>query len=289
MTALVERLSTLAGEAGCWSIAPDEVAALLGVDQVGFWRAVHEVRDRISFSDAIDGWSQDTVGELVTVVERIAGSGFEQAMTESGLFLPCTLGIELIEELLFRARRLAAAHEVRTEELGGMLRHTGSVRAAVAIYLDAYVDIEALIDGCAESFRTLRGLPALGRATAARYLRAMIARHALDRRSLVAGLEERLRLAAALLGFVDPEDRSRAGEAPDPGGRRVASRQAWARRALGVEGTSYTAETLRSRYRRLMMRYHPDANPSGLERCKDVNAAYALLMEAAGPGAAPAS
>jgi hypothetical protein len=117
----------------------------------------------------------------------------------------------------------------------------------------------------------------------------MIARHALDRRSLVAGLEERLRLAAALLGFVDPEDRSRAGEAPDPGGRRVASRQAWARRALGVEGTSYTAETLRSRYRRLMMRYHPDANPSGLERCKDVNAAYALLMEAAGPGAAPAS
>ena len=29
---------------------------------------------------------------------------------------------------------------------------------------------------------------------------------------------------------------------------------------------------------RLMMRLHPDVDPSGLERCKDVNAAYSLLI-----------
>jgi DnaJ-class molecular chaperone len=26
-----------------------------------------------------------------------------------------------------------------------------------------------------------------------------------------------------------------------------------------------------------MMRHHPDVDPAGLERCKDVNAAYAIL------------
>ena len=38
------------------------------------------------------------------------------------------------------------------------------------------------------------------------------------------------------------------------------------------------ADALRTRYRQLMMRHHPDVDPSGLERCKDVNVAYALLI-----------
>ena len=28
----------------------------------------------------------------------------------------------------------------------------------------------------------------------------------------------------------------------------------------------------------MMMRHHPDVDPSGLERCKDVNVAYSLLI-----------
>jgi hypothetical protein len=32
-----------------------------------------------------------------------------------------------------------------------------------------------------------------------------------------------------------------------------------------------------------MMRHHPDVDPSGLERCKDVNVAYSLLIEEAAP------
>ena len=38
------------------------------------------------------------------------------------------------------------------------------------------------------------------------------------------------------------------------------------------------SDALRTRYRQLMMRHHPDVDPSGLERCKDVNVAYALLI-----------
>jgi hypothetical protein len=281
LTALVERLAELTDDSGAWSISSEEVLALLGVDPVLFWRSVHGVRDRIGFADAIDGWSQDTAGDLVTVLESIYGHRAEEALTRAGLFIPWSLGVGLIEELLFRARRLSAAHELCTDELEAMLRHTGSVRGAIEIYLDAHVDMEALIDGCADSFRIMEELPPVGSVTAAAWLRRMFARHVLDRRSLLVGLAERLRLAAALLGFIDPEDRARAQQANGAGGSGESPRRSWARKVMGFSQAAFTAESLRARYRQLMMRHHPDADPTGLERCKDVNIAYSLLISEA--------
>jgi hypothetical protein len=105
----------------------------------------------------------------------------------------------------------------------------------------------------------------------------MFARHILEERSLLAGLEERLRLAAASLGYGDPDD-PRSGESRGGGTTRVSRNHAWAARVMGLQGNGHTAEDLRQCYRRLMMRYHPDVDPTGLERCKDINAAYALLI-----------
>jgi hypothetical protein len=145
------------------------------------------------------------------------------------------------------------------------------------------VDLDSLVDGCAESFRVLQGMPAVGRATARRYLQRMFARHVLDRRALLAGLEERLRLAAAQLGFIDPEDRARAADASESAGPQDSARQTWAKKIMGIGGLAVTPDDLRARYRQLMMRHHPDVDPSGLERCKDVNVAYSLLIEEAAP------
>jgi hypothetical protein len=284
MAGLVEILSARASENAEWKISADELATVLGLDQVPFWRAVHAVRDRISFTDAIDGWTHESAGDLVTVLEGLVGGAPEDDLTRAGLFMPYKLGVALIEELHFRARRLAAGHEVREEELGAMIRHAGSVRAAIGIYLEAHVDLESLVDGCAESFRVLQGLPPRGRATAARFLQWMFARHVLDRRALLAGLEERLRLAAATMGFVDAEDRARRSGSERAEGGRISARRAWALRIMSLSRDGYTAEELRASYRTLMMRHHPDKDPGGLERCKDVNAAYAFLTGEAAPG-----
>lgn len=278
LTPLIERLTGLADDNGGWAISPEETANLLGIEQVPFWRAVHEVRDRTAFAEAIDGWTADSVGDMVTVLELLLGAGTETELARAGLFVPHPLGIELTEELLFRARRLSAGHEVRTDELEAMLRYTGSVRGAIEIYFDAHVDLDALVDGSAESFRVLRGMPAVGRSTAKRYLRRMFARHVLDRRSLLAGLEERLRIAAAQMGFTDPEDQARGGDSSTTGQSRSSALRAWAQRVMGVNGKVWTPDDLRARYRLLMMRHHPDVDPSGLERCKDVNVAYSLLI-----------
>jgi len=288
LSALTRHLAdSVAETGGQWKISPEQLATLLGLDQVTLWRTVHAARDRIGFADAVDGWTQDTVGDLLTVLEALYGAQAEQELTRAGLFLPWSLGIGLIEELLFRCRRYAAAHPVATDELESMLRHTASVGKSISIYLAAHVDVEPLVDECAESFRVMNGLPREGAVTAAAWLRRMLDRHVLDRQNLVIGLVERLRIAAAQLGFIDPEDQRRMDEAEEEsagsargsrGNHRQPTRRAWACKVMGFSAARFSAEALRARYRELMMRHHPDADPTGLERCKDVNVAYSLLI-----------
>jgi hypothetical protein len=278
---LVSLIGARADDTGAWDVSADEAASVLGVEQVRFWRAVHEARDRISYGDAIDGWTQGSVGDLVTVLEGLGCAVAEEEMSRAGLFLPHELAVELGEELAFRAQRFCSGHEVRTDELEAMIRHAGSVRAAIAIYFTEHVDLDSLIEGCAEGFRVLQGLPLVGQATAARCLRTLLARHVLDREALFLGLRDRLRLAAARMGFTDPEERARTRWAGRGGSEPTGAeaRLQWARRVMGC-GDAPDIEELRARYRSLMMRHHPDVDPRGLELCKDVNAAYALLMPA---------
>jgi hypothetical protein len=290
LSALVARIASLADPAGCWTIRSEEVARLVSADPVRFWREVNGLRHRISFGEAIDGFTQDTVGDLVTVLESLVGDGIEEALRRAGLFLPHRYGVELTDQLIYAARRFAAAHEIHTDELLAMIRYAGSVHAAIGIYLGEHVDLGGLVASCAESFRAMQGLPGIGAVTAARYLRRMFDRHVLDRRGLFTLLEERLRLAAAQAGHVDPEERKREnregagragrGERAETPAARRGKRRTWALRVMGFAGTDGAPDTdaLRSRYRKLMMRHHPDVDPSGLERCKDVNVAYTLLI-----------
>ena len=102
---------------------------------------------------------------------------------------------------------------------------------------------------------------------------------------ILVGLEERIRIAAAQMGFIDPEDRPRGGQEEMPNASREPARRAWARKVMGFGQAPLSAEDLRARYRQLMMRHHPDADPAGLEKCKDVNVAYSLLISEAAANA----
>lgn len=276
LSLLVLRITARAEDTGDWAVSSEEVMEALGVTPEQFWRAVHGARNRIAFPDAIDGYTQETVGDLVTVLETLAGQNAEEVLVKAGLFIPHRLGVELAAQFLQDAGRFAAAHVVRREELSAMHRHAGSVRGAVEIYVNEYADLDALREISAESFRTMQGMPDVGHATAARYIRKLFERHILDRRSVIAVLETRLREALEGLGYVDPDSREGQGGARPATG--ITGRRAWARKVFGFDDRSIPPAELRARYRKLMMRHHPDVDPRGLEKCKDVNAAYSLLV-----------
>jgi hypothetical protein len=297
LESLTRIIASRMDEDGSWRITSDETMAALGVAPVEYWRALHCLREKIHFFDAVDGFSQDSVGELVTLAEQLAGPTAEAAMVGAGLFLPHPARGELAAELLARADAFSASHVIGDEELASMLRYTGSVRRTLGLYLDEHADLDILVEESARAFAEARGMPAAGARTAARFLRELFSRHIMEKGALFASLERRLRQAAGRLGFADPEEHetrdqgaggrgSRADGREGGGARpvRAHGRLAWARGVLGLPDGETGSDTLRRRYRELIMRYHPDVNPSGLERCKDITAAYSVLAARAVEG-----
>lgn len=274
---LARTIAARVDENGAWSLSSDEAIACLGIAPVDYWRAVHGLRDRVGMFDAVDGFTQDSVGDLVTITEGLFGQRAEQAMAEAGVFIPHPHRVDLLADLFSRAESRAAAHEIRDEELTAMVRFAGSLAGALRIYLDEYADPALLIAQAAEAFAASHGSGEPGRASAARFLRELLSRHIVDRRALFAGLERRLHEAADRLGFADPREEHGRGS-------RTVGRMAWAREVLGLATGPVAYDTLRRRYRELIMRFHPDVNPAGLERCKDITAAYSLLAARAGEG-----
>ncbi len=275
---LVERLDGIVERDGQWRIATDDLIVILGMQTATFWQKVQPLRGRIDFLEAVDGFCQDSVGDLVTVLEGLGLEGVEEALTRAGVFLPYPIRAELLEELLFAARRRAAAHEIQEEELAAMLRFTRDVSAAVTLYLQEHVDLSTLLEECAESFCIIRGMRPLGARTVRWYLSSLFTRHIVEKRTLLAGLEARLRLAAALMGYSSAEEQSESESSRGAGGNGRPARTDWALRVMGIPGGRISKTELRSRYRQLIMQYHPDVNPAGLERCKDITAAYSLLI-----------
>jgi hypothetical protein len=284
-------------DAGTWRITSDEAITALGVPPVEYWRALHSLRERVHFEDAVDGFTQDTAGELVTLAEQLAGPRAEPVMVGAGLFLPHPLRGELAAELLARAESFSAGHSVNEEELLAMLRFTGSVRRTLGLYLDEHTDLEAMIAESAAAFARSRGMASAGTATAARFLRELFSRHIMEKAALFSRLEQRLRQAARGLGFADPQEQepgsgeaagqgARAGRSQGSGARRdrAGGLLSWARGVLGLPAGPVGSKELRRRYRELIMRFHPDVNPSGLERCKDITAAYSVLAARAAEG-----
>jgi hypothetical protein len=285
--ALAQFISSRIDPEGRWSLTSDEAIARLGLDPVDFWRAAHLLRNRVGFLDAVDGFTQDTVGDLVTITETVFGSEAEEALSRAGAFIAHPQRLELMEGLFSRAEGFAEAHQIIDEELASMIRFGGSIGMALPIYFDEHADLSRFIEETAEAFAESRGMPEPGIFTAARFLRELFSRHIVDRQALFTGLERRLRAAARRLGFAEPwqdeqdDERTRTGQAGGGGGR---GRLSWARKVLDLPPVPVAFETLRRRYRELIMRYHPDVNPSGLERCKDITAAYSVLASRAQEG-----
>ena len=127
-------------------------------------------------------------------------------------------------------------------------------------------------------------LPDLALANARAVLRLFFDRHVLRRRSIFGSLHEAFRRAAAEAGFADDsgDHRRQRARREEPAVPRTAVDLA--RRAMGLGSGPLTARGLKARYKELMKRFHPDVNPRGLQRCQEINAAYATLSELAVAG-----
>lgn len=285
---VVERIRDMAAAQGTWELRSGEVAALLGIEETELCRRVYaaslQKRSVLELSAATGSFGPDSVPELLALLELFYGGQAERDLERAGLFFPHERRVDIQETFLSVAARRLSAHVPEEATFSAMLRTFGKFEAARDAYLRELPSVDELVREAVEAYcrgRTF-GIPALARGAVEGTLRLLLARKVLSLDAVLGPVLERLRAQALREGYLRERPRPEAEAEPEDRRAARAARER-AQAVLGLQGRRLTPELLRAQYRRLMKRFHPDVNPSGLERSKQINAAYALLCAAVAP------
>ena len=270
---LIDSLKLYADEEGNWAVPTDDLIGLLALDTAAFFQTLYAIRDKIFFSDAIDSFHNGNAGDLVTLLEQYYGDSAEAALSTSGLYLPQVFRIELMDCFLSHAHDFLMNHSIRFPDFHSMLAATRSFDRAVGLYFQEYVSIDAIMAGAVSIFAEIKGYDAIGSRTSMCYLAELFTRHILTRNGIFSSLTEQLMDYARSHNFFPKSERKKVG---------VEKKIQSAREIMGLDGVHLTTSELKNRYKALIKLYHPDVNPDGLERCKDINNAYAFLLSYTG-------
>ncbi len=287
---MIARIAELEAGGRAWSLRASELRGLLGLSSADFHRRLYAAQaagNRLVGLGSVEGlFSQENVGELVSLLELFCGPGVEQPLQRAGVFFPQPEQVEIMGCFLGETGEALARHRLEEKEFSAMLRAFGSFERAREVYREEYFPLDELLERAAGRYCAglSFGLPELGRVNVRRLLEFFFRRHVLETESLFASLYERLHEQAVREGYAEPPPRAeeRAGRRADR--RRADTPAQQARRLLGLEGGTLDLRRLKSRYKTLMKIYHPDLNPQGLRRCQEINAAYALLASGLASG-----
>ena len=283
---VVDRIRAQSAGGAPWHLTADELVSLLGIEPAELYRRVYAAslkeRPLLELGAATGSFGPESSGELVALLELFYGVEAERRLDEAGVHLSHERRVELQETFLSVGARVFGSHHLDAETFSSMLRAFGGYERARDAYLAEVAGEESLIQEAAELFCARRRFasPELARSTAAWTLRLFFRRKVLSLEEAASPLIHKLRAQAAREGYVREQGpgTARPDAVPDD---TAAARE----RALGVmelAGRRLTPELLRVQYRKLMKRFHPDLNPDGLERSKEINSAYALLSSALG-------
>jgi hypothetical protein len=295
---IIDRVLSQAGSGRPWSVSASEVASLLGIEDAELCRRIYaaslEPRAILDLSAATGTFGPESVPELLAVLELFYGRSAERDLEHAGLFFSHERRVDMLEAFVSVASRLVTAHVVDEPKYSAMLRTFGGYEAARDVYLAELPSVEDILAQAVDAFCRGRsfGIPELARDTVAATLRTFLRRKVLSIDDVLAPLLLRLRAQAEREGFVQARRRPGRLDGEAPGASTMDAARAErtrALRAMEMQGQKVTADVLRSRYRSLMKRYHPDVNPKGLERAKEINAAYALLVAALAVDPSPAA
>ena len=279
---LVGRIGALEEAGGAWSLEAEEVRGLLGVGPEEFLRRIYAA-DRgghplVELGSATSRFSQDKIWEFVALVELFCGPGTEERLQDAGIFFTHPEQLEILGTFVAACSRAVREHAADGDEFSAMLSAFGSFERARTCYLEEHFRLDSLVEEAVEQYCAARsfGIPGLARRNARGLLGYFFQKHVLEPRDLFAGVSAILFEQAVREGYAE-QPREEQGEAEGAARRgRVPDRLEQARRVLGLEDGPVTLPELKSQYKRLMKRYHPDLNPAGLARCQEITAAYSL-------------
>ena len=282
LTALVTEVRRQEAAGYAWELAPGDLQRILDLTPEQYYREMYAVQmaghPLISLDLATERFSQDSVLPLVSMLEHLYGAEAEPALERAGIFFSHDQQAEITAEFLGAAARTVRAHEFQDEDFAAMLRAFGSIARARQAYLDHYFDLDEVRRGAARRYCAARDftIPELALRNAEGVLRYLFSKHVLRADSIFGSLHDAFLAVAVRDGFAD--EAPRRERRPPPDSVDAATEQA--RRAMQLGAEPLTLERIKSRYKQLMKRFHPDVNPHGLRRCQEINVAYSTLVAA---------
>lgn len=278
-----KELSARAADDGRWTIRIDELSDLTGVPQTELFSAAYRLGDKVTFSDAVDGFTDETAGELLTLLEEFYNADVEAALTDYGVFIPHDRRLDLMANFLALIQHQASNHTIDQDTFLAMLLHFKSFEESFRTYVEEFFEIETAMGQAAEYYRSSYELPVAAMHAALNYLRLLFVRKVLQIRGLFVSLRNQLAELARAHGFMGRRrERYYTYEEPGPdepavtGGRAVQEALA----TMQLRKDELSRERLKQQYKHLMKRYHPDINPRGLEMSKRITSSYSLLLQA---------
>lgn len=269
-----------------WQLPIDRIPDLLDIDHAEFYRSVYAAVSSpggtVDYSTLTQTFNQERVGELLGVLELVCGPQAEEECTSFGLFIPHAQRAELTLILLETARLEAAEHRVEQDAFVAMLRTFRFFERARDTYFAEYFSVTQLIRTAAERFvqdRSFR-FPDLALQSAGDVLERMFGSRILELQSLFWSIGEALFDIAVAAGYAQRhEEKTRADGWTDHEQSSSDRLVLWAHSVLELDPDHSDRSMIKRAYKRLMLRYHPDVNPHGLDKARDINRAYSVLIE----------
>ena len=207
---LIARIGELERSGQAWRLRASDVRRLLGLDSASFHRRIYAAEragDRLVGEASVGGsFSQENVGELVSLLELFCGPAAERELERAGIFFTHPEQLELMRTFLGAAGEALAGHRLEEADFSAMLAAFRSFERARQVYREQYFPIPELEEEAVRRFCSARSfeMPELAQANARGLLEFFFRKHVLDAESLFAPLYERLRERAVREGYAEP-------------------------------------------------------------------------------------
>ena len=278
---LMADLVAMVMETGTWQLTSDELSDRY--DSVDAYRSLFQTGML-----GTDEFGPDNVGELLIVLDELAGRDYRPAFRDVGLFLTHDDRLDLTERFVRTVRRAIVLHTPEPETFRAMLAEFRRYDVARFTYLENFLPGAEMASRCAseyvEDLLDRRSGAQVLEPTAHSYLLLLLQRHVVDVEDLAPALLDILETVARHEGYLPRGRTHQHTEDAHEQGADLDGQAAVARALsiLGIRSGRPEPTQIRDAYRTLMRKYHPDINPDGLERSKQITSAYALLTDTFG-------
>lgn len=268
---LLEEIESMT-EGPNWTLSVDSMLAVIGISREEYYRAQYAKRKRSGMQ--VDEFGPENVGRLLDVLgdfgHQEAAASFEQA---GYYFSPDRLE-DWQEFFLSVTTARLLSHEIDREELTTALSACRKPQDGLEYYCEARFRLEELVSFACTLYQRKNNIQEHSHSNGAlcAHILTLFQKRTLKKEDLFASLILALSQRAVEWGLMKEEELRQKSE-------RLSEEIATALEQLEMPPVEMPdSGRLKQQYRALLKKYHPDVNPRGLERTRDINTAYTLLL-----------